>query len=185
MLKNTTKTLLGLSGFKEDYLGMFSVLLLLCWGLPRCNWEGRRETGSFQLGPGGRMRRALDVVVCVELAPWMEHAGIWEEASVANRESSLVPMLFASQRSLWWSHLWSAAGSEFLSVRKDQNVWFLTKLENTAKANKSLSPVSWYTFSLSLCSLFGSDPDSVRVGLNDCCWLVWGRASFRVGVTGI
>ena len=61
----------------------------------------------------------LDVVVCVELAQWMEHTGIWEEVSVANREGGLMQMLFASQRSLWWSHLWSATGSEFLSVHKD------------------------------------------------------------------
>lgn len=75
--------------------------------------------GSFQRGPGGWTCRALDVVVCVELAQWMEHAGIWEEVSVANRESSLMQMLFAPRRSPWWSHLWSATGSEFLLVHKD------------------------------------------------------------------
>lgn len=136
MLKYTTKTLLGLSGFKEDYLGMFSVLLLLCWGLPHCNSEGLRETGSFQQGPGGRIRRALDVVVCVELAQWMEHAGIWEEVSVANREGSLMQMLFASQRSLWWSHLWLATGSEFLSVHKDWSIWFFNKIRKYCKSKK-------------------------------------------------
>lgn len=127
MLKNTTKTFLRLSGFK-DYLGMFFVLSFLCWGLPCCSSEGPRETESFHQGPGGWIWRALNVVVCVELARWMEHAGIWEEASVANREGSFIQMLFASQRSLWWSHLWSATGSEVLSVHKDWNIWvFLTE----------------------------------------------------------
>lgn len=41
------------------------------------------------------------VVACVELAQWVEHVGIWEEVSVANRESRLMHVLFASQRSLW------------------------------------------------------------------------------------
>lgn len=75
--------------------------------------------GSFQRGPGGQILRALDIVICVELAQGMEHAGIWEEALVANREGSLMQMPFASQRSLWQSHLRSATSSEFLSVHKD------------------------------------------------------------------
>lgn len=80
--------------------------------------EEPRRTGSFQQGPGGQIHRMLDVV-CVELAQWMELAGIWEEVLGANRESSLMHTFFASQRSLWWNHLWLATGSRFALVHKD------------------------------------------------------------------
>lgn len=46
--------------------------------------------GSFQQGPGGQILGMLDVIVSVELAQWMEHAGIWEEVLVAKREGSLM-----------------------------------------------------------------------------------------------